>query len=71
MRVKAMSETVELDGDFGPVEGSRLTCERCGHEVEVYGTEERSLLRAAAMLKEECPKGERNYYVVEDDGAPD
>lgn len=67
MRVKATSETVEIDGDYVSVEGIRLTCERCGHEVEVYGTEERSLLRAAVMLKEECPKGERNYYVVDDD----
>jgi hypothetical protein len=67
LRVKAISETVEIDGDYTSVEGIRLTCERCGHEVEVYGTEERSLSRAAVMLKEECPKGERNYYVVEED----
>jgi hypothetical protein len=42
-----------------------VKCERCGHEVEVYGTSETSARRGAVMLAEECPKGEKNYYVAD------
>lgn len=64
MRVEVDVEEEELDGDYGPVQGLRLTCDRCGHEVEVFGTEEASAKRGAVMLREECPNGEDNYYVV-------
>ena len=29
----------ELDGDFASVPGLRVTCSRCGYEVEVFGIE--------------------------------
>ncbi len=54
----------DLDGDYGTVEGLCLTCEKCGHEVEVFGTGAASALRGAAMLREDCPLGERNFYDV-------
>jgi hypothetical protein len=54
----------ELDGDYSTVPGLRLICERCGHEVEVFGTDDRSARRGAAMLNEECPRGENNFYDV-------
>ena len=47
----------ELEGDFGPVSGLRLTCGRCGHCVEVFGTHDVSARRGAAMLRDECPRG--------------
>jgi hypothetical protein len=54
----------ELDGDHGSVPGLRLTCERCGHSVEVFGTHDASARRGAIMLRDECPNGENNYYDV-------
>jgi hypothetical protein len=52
----------ELEGDYGSVQGVILTCSRCGYSVEVFGTEENSVSRGAAMLRDECPSGESNYY---------
>lgn len=49
------------------VEDLRLTCRRCGHEVEVFGTDGDSARRGAVMLREECPNGEKNFYVIDDD----
>lgn len=51
-----------LDGDHGSVDGIIVTCSRCGHEVEVFGTGEASIKRAAIMLREECPNREENFY---------
>lgn len=52
----------DLDGDYGTVEGYEVECERCGHCVEVFGTSEASIARAAVMLRDECPRGENNFY---------
>ncbi len=62
MRIVCEVEEVELDGDHAAVDGLCVTCSRCGHEAEVYGTSDRSLRRAFVMLREECPLGEGNYY---------
>ncbi len=56
---------VDLDGDYGTVQGISVTCSRCGHYVEVYGTSDASYARAGVTLKEECPRRENNFYVVE------
>ena len=69
MRVTATAEETELEGenDSGhpiPIDSLIVTCERCGHTVEVYGTSSRSARRGAAMLREECPYGESNFYVL-------
>lgn len=60
--VKFEVEYASLDGDYGTVEGVIVTCNKCGHEVEVFGTGENSILRGASLLREECPSGESNYY---------
>ena len=52
----------ELEGDYGPVEGIIVTCSKCGHSVEVFGTSDRSIYRGAIGLREECPNGENNFY---------
>jgi hypothetical protein len=44
-----------------------VICSRCKHIVEVYGTSERSVRRGLAMLRDECPFHESNYYYVEDE----
>lgn len=40
MRVKTDVDYADVDGDYGTVEGLCVTCTRCGHYVEVGGTEE-------------------------------
>ena len=66
-RVPCTVEEVELDGDYGPVEGVEVACTRCGHVTESFGTGDASIRRCFALLGEECPKGERNYYFEEDE----
>jgi hypothetical protein len=62
MRVACDIDHVELDGDYATVEGVRATCSRCQHEAESYRTSDASVRRCLALLREECPNGERNYY---------
>ncbi len=65
MRVNVDIHQTNLDGNYGPVEGLCLVCERCGHKVEVFGTTGASADRGAVMLREEYPKGEHNFYVTD------
>jgi len=52
-----------LEGDGGrDIEGVRVTCDRCEHSVEVFGTDDRSVRRGCVMLREECPQSEENFY---------
>lgn len=51
-----------LDGDHGSVDGIVADCSRCGHRTESFGTTESSALRCAALMREECPRGEKNFY---------
>lgn len=62
MKVACNLDHVDLDGDYAAVEGVRATCCRCGHDTESYGTSEASVRRCLAMLRDECPNGEGNYY---------
>jgi len=63
-RVTADAVEAELEGDHGVVDGLEVTCAKCGHTVEVYGATQQSAKRGGVMLSEECPRGERNFYVV-------
>lgn len=66
-RIHVDVDEIELPGDddeFG-IPGLELTCSRCGHSVQVYGIEGDSARRGAVMLRDECPHGGRNFYVVE------
>lgn len=58
-------EEIELEGDYGDIESVRVTCSKCGHETESFGTGDASIKRCLALLNEECPNGENNYYVEE------
>ena len=66
MRVTCTLQEVELtnDDDYD-VDGVSATCGRCGHMTESYGTEEKSRVRCLALMRDECPRGERNFYVDE------
>jgi hypothetical protein len=65
MRITVEIEEIELDSDYGgTIPGLRVICGRCGHEAEVYGTDEPSIRRGCVMLREECPNGESNFYAA-------
>ena len=63
-RVQTTIHEEEIEGDRGFVEGLRITCDRCGHYVDVGGTGASSALRGASTLREECPSLEKNFYVA-------
>jgi hypothetical protein len=58
----------ELHAKLNALEASafRASCSRCGHETESFGSSERSIERCLALMREECPAGEMNFYVAED-----
>lgn len=65
-KVKADVNTIDLEGDHGNiVAGVCAECSRCGHETHSFGTSEASVRRCLVLLREECPKGERNFYEEE------
>jgi hypothetical protein len=66
-RVEAVVTEEVLEGDYGPQDGVVATCTRCDHQTESFGTGDASIRRCLVLLREECPRGERNYYVDEDD----
>lgn len=67
MKVEVDIAYEDLEGDHGnTIEGVVLTCGKCGHSVEVFGTGEASIKRGCVMLREECPNGERNFYEAEE-----
>ena len=51
-----------LDGDYGEVDGIEVHCTKCDHYVEVFGQHDGSISRGCAMLNDECPRGENNFY---------
>lgn len=68
-RVYAARSYATLEGDRGLAQGIKLTCSRCEHVVECFGITERSERRAAIMLREGCPREERNFYTTDPEGA--
>lgn len=63
MRVRCTVEEIELDSDHSDaIESVRVTCSRCEHETESYGRSDTSVRRCAALMRQECPLGENNFY---------
>jgi hypothetical protein len=63
MRVLCEVEETMLENDDGiEVAGVVVTCSKCDHTTESFGTSEASLKRCFALLHEECPLDENNYY---------
>lgn len=57
--------SVMLTNDSGrEIPGIEVTCPRCGHTVECFGRSDRSVKRSCILLKEECPRGETNWYTT-------
>lgn len=67
-KVFAEVEEIELDNDYGTTtSGVCVTCSRCGHMTESFGTDTGSVKRCLAMLRDECPKDESNFYITQAD----
>lgn len=66
MQVECEVDYHEIEGDYGPVDSVTVTCSRCGHEVSSFGDGGASIRRCLAVLNEECPKGENNFYFCEE-----
>jgi hypothetical protein len=62
--VVALKEENPL-GEPLDVAGVRATCSACGHETESFGVGRESRKRCLALLREECPLGESNWYEEE------
>ena len=64
MRVSCSVGYTTLEGDHGDdIDSVEVTCSRCQHTTESYGTSERSVNRCLVLLREQCPISERNFYV--------
>lgn len=67
MRVEAEIEQVEIEDENGRMQdGVCATCSLCGHAAESFGTSEASVKRCLVLLREECPRDEKNFYVGEE-----
>jgi len=66
MEVRCSVNYIELEGDHGMIDSVSVTCSECGHETESYGTGANSVRRCLALLREECPREESNYYITYD-----
>ena len=63
-RVECEVEETDLDNDRGgTTPGVTATCTECGHTTESFGTGESSVKRCLALMREECPELEKNFYV--------
>lgn len=66
MKVDVEIEEIELENASGhSVDSVQATCSRCDHQTESYGTGDGSIRRCLALLREECPNSEENYYSAE------
>lgn len=71
MRVEAEIDEVEIEDDDGlEVAGVCATCTRCGRATESFGTTGASVRRCLALLREECPYRESNFYFASGDERP-
>lgn len=53
----------QTDGFEGEPPETTAECTRCNHETESYGIESVSIRRCLVLMREECPRGENNFYV--------
>jgi len=55
----------EIEDENGRIfRGVRVTCTKCNHSTESFGQSKRSVKRCLALLCEECPNNEENWYEV-------
>lgn len=67
-RVECSVEEVETENDNGRTQPAVcVTCKDCGHAETSLGTSDRSIKRCLALLRENCPNKESNYYLLENE----
>jgi hypothetical protein len=70
MEVPCSVDYCQLENDDGrEIDSVEVTCSRCDHTTQSYGDSAASVRRCLVLLREECPRGESNYYVA--DGGED
>lgn len=71
-KVECDVEYDDIENDSGNlVPGVVVSCTECEHAEEAYGQTAKSVRRCLALLRENCPEGQENYYVAsggEDEG---
>lgn len=55
--------TTDYNDDSREVDCVVVTCTKCGHETSSWGHGDSSVKRCMALMNEECPESENNYYV--------
>jgi hypothetical protein len=64
VKVECEVQFTELENDEGhSVESVVVTCTRCAHQEESFGVHEGSIRRCLVLLRENCPRNEKNFYV--------
>lgn len=58
----SIDETTLTNENGYDVEGVVATCNKCGATTESFGTSDSSINRCLALMNEECPRGENNFY---------
>lgn len=46
--------------------GVEVTCSKCGHATQSYGSEIKSIKRCLYLMHDTCPEGESNFYTCEE-----
>jgi hypothetical protein len=70
MEVTCSIDYCELENDDGrAIDSVSVTCSRCDHETQSYGDSSASVRRCLLLMRDECPRGERNWYIA--DGGED
>ena len=59
-----VQEDQVLNDNGRPMDGVIVTCTKCDHEEESCGTSARSVRRCLALMGENCPLGEENFYAA-------
>jgi hypothetical protein len=62
-----ISEEVRDNDEGHEQECVVATCSRCDHQEESWGTSESSIRRCLVLLRENCPRDERNFYSVSEE----
>jgi len=64
MKITCTIGEIEIEDDNGrQVSATSAECSRCHHETTSFGTASASIRRCLVLMREECPNGERNFYV--------
>lgn len=63
MKVEVDLEFTTMENEDGrEVDAVVATCSRCQHTTESFGHGDASVKRCLALMREECPEAENNFY---------